>query len=82
MTPLGCFLALAAAIALLVKPSDTGDLPFFIHTSKKLFSADWANVFANPDVQVGPLQSATSGGGCTATSAVKLKGSSSEVGNS
>jgi len=56
MTPLGCFLALAAAIALLVKPSDTGDLPFFIHTSKKLFSADWANVFANPDVQVGPLQ--------------------------
>ena len=54
--PFGCFLALAAGIALLIKPSDTGDLPFFIHTSRKLFSADWANVFANPDVQVGPLQ--------------------------
>jgi hypothetical protein len=52
----GCFLALAAGIALLVEPGDTGDLPFFVHTSEKLFSADWANVFANPDVQVGPLQ--------------------------
>jgi hypothetical protein len=52
----GSFLALAAGIALLVEPGDTGDLPFFVHTSKKLFSADWANVFANPDVQVGPLQ--------------------------
>lgn len=52
----GLILALAAGIALLVKPSDTGDLPFFVHTSEKLFSADWANVFANPDVQVGPLQ--------------------------
>ncbi len=37
-------------------PADTGDLPFFVHASDKLFSADWANVFANPDVQVGPLQ--------------------------
>jgi hypothetical protein len=52
----GCFLALAAGIALLVKPGDTGDLTFFVHTSAKLFSADWANVFANPDMQVGPLQ--------------------------
>jgi len=52
----GCVLALAAGIALLVEPGDTGDLPFFVHTSEKLFSADWANVFANPDVQVGPLQ--------------------------
>jgi hypothetical protein len=52
----GCFLALAAGLALLVQPGDTGDLPFFVHTSEKLFSADWANVFANPDVQVGPLQ--------------------------
>src|SRR5439155_24752420 len=52
----GCVLALAAGIALLVKPGDTGDLPFFVHTSAKLFSADWTSVFANPDVQVGPLQ--------------------------
>jgi hypothetical protein len=54
--PCGIVLALAAGVALLVKPADTGDLPFFVHTSEKLFSADWANVFANPDVQVGPLQ--------------------------
>ena len=52
----GCVLALAAGIALLFEPADTGDLPFFVHTSEKLFSADWANVFANPDVQAGPLK--------------------------
>jgi len=52
----GCVLALAAGIALLVEPGDTGDLPFFVHTAEKLFSADWANVYANADVQLGPLQ--------------------------
>jgi hypothetical protein len=52
----GCVLALAAGIALLVEPADTGDLPFFVHASEKLFTADWANVFADPAVQVGPLQ--------------------------
>ena len=52
----GFVLALAAGIALLFEPADTGDLPFFVHTSEKLFSADWANVFANPDVQAGPLK--------------------------
>lgn len=52
----GCFLALAAGIALLLTPSDTGDLPFFIHTSRKLFTADWSHIYANPDVQIGPLQ--------------------------
>jgi len=52
----GCVLALAAGIALLLEPGDTGDLPFFVHASEKLFSADLANLFANPDVQIGPLQ--------------------------
>ena len=36
----GFVLALAAGIALLFEPTDTGDLPFFVHTSEKLFSAD------------------------------------------
>jgi hypothetical protein len=52
----GVYFAFAAAVALLVHPGDTGDLAFFVHTSEKLFSADWANVFADPNVQVGPLQ--------------------------
>jgi hypothetical protein len=52
----GVNFAFAAAVALLVHPGDTGDLAFFVHTSEKLFSADWPNVFADPNVQVGPLQ--------------------------
>lgn len=51
-----CVLASAAGVALLVQPSDTGDLPFFRHAADRLFSADWASVFADPSVQVGPLQ--------------------------
>ncbi|HEY7148185.1 MAG TPA: hypothetical protein VH420_01960 [Gaiellaceae bacterium] len=46
------FLLFAAAVALFVHPADTGDLAFFAHTSQKLFW-DW---FADPSVQVGPLQ--------------------------
>jgi hypothetical protein len=49
------YFGFAAAVALLVHPVDTGDLPFFVHTSEKLFS-DWTSVFADPNVQVGPLQ--------------------------
>jgi hypothetical protein len=52
----GVYFAFAAAVALFVHPGDTGDLAFFVHTSETLFSADWANVFADPNVQVGPLQ--------------------------
>jgi len=51
-----CVLAAAASVALLVRPDDTGDLPFFLHTAQRLLSADWANVFADPNVQVGPVQ--------------------------
>ena len=49
------FFGFAAAVALLVHPGDTGDLAFFVHTSEKLFSG-WAGLFADPNVQVGPLQ--------------------------
>ena len=52
----GVYFAFAAAVALLVHPGDTGDLAFFVHTSEKLFSEDWMSVFADPNVQVGPLQ--------------------------
>ena len=51
-----CVLAAAACVALLVRPDDTGDLPFFLHAAHRLLSADWANVFADPNVQVGPVQ--------------------------
>ena len=49
------FFGFSAAVALLVHPGDTGDLSFFVHTSEKLFS-DWPGLFADPNVQVGPLQ--------------------------
>ena len=49
------FFGFSAAVALLVHPGDTGDLAFFVHTSEKLFS-DWRGLFADPNVQVGPLQ--------------------------
>ena len=42
----------AAAVALIVHPTDTGDLAFFVHTSQRTVW-DW---FADPGVQVGPLQ--------------------------
>jgi hypothetical protein len=50
------YLALAAAVALLVQPGDTGDLPYFVHAAHGLFSQGWADVFADPSVQIGPLQ--------------------------
>lgn len=49
------FFGFSAAVALLVHPGDTGDLAFFVHTSEKLFS-EWTALFADPNVQVGPLQ--------------------------
>jgi hypothetical protein len=53
---LACVLGPVAAVALLVQPGDTGDLPFFVHVSQRLFSAHWSSVFADPSVQVGPLE--------------------------
>jgi hypothetical protein len=36
--------------------ADTGDLPFFVHAADDLFSSRWADAYASPDLQVGPLQ--------------------------
>jgi len=52
----GFVLGAAAAVALLVQPGDTGDLSYFVHTADRLLSASWASTFADPSVQVGPLQ--------------------------
>jgi hypothetical protein len=49
-------LAAAAAVGLAVPPGDTADLWYFVHASERLFSADWANTFADPTLQVGPVQ--------------------------
>jgi hypothetical protein len=46
------FFVFAAVVALVVHPADTGDLAFFVHTSQKPLW-DW---FADPSVQVGPIQ--------------------------
>ena len=46
---------LVATVALFVHAGDTGDLPFFLHTAQKL-PGDWAGLFADPDLQVGPVQ--------------------------
>lgn len=49
-------LAAAAAVGLAVPPGDTADLWYFVHASERMFSGDWANTFADPTLQVGPLQ--------------------------
>jgi hypothetical protein len=51
-----CVLALAGIVALFVRPGDTGDLPYFLGAARELMSAGWANVFAEPSLQIGPLQ--------------------------
>jgi hypothetical protein len=51
----------ASAIALLIPPGDTGDLPYFVHAAEQLFSAEWAETYADPTLQSGPLQLALFG---------------------
>jgi hypothetical protein len=51
----------ASAIALLVPPGDTGDLPYFLHAAERLFSREWAETYADPSLQSGPLQLALFG---------------------
>jgi hypothetical protein len=46
----------ASAIALVVPPGDTGDLAYFVHAAERLFSGDWTATYADPSLQVGPLQ--------------------------
>ncbi|HYZ19939.1 MAG TPA: hypothetical protein VE615_10360 [Gaiellaceae bacterium] len=52
----------ASAIALVVSPGDTGDLAYFVHGAERLFSGDWASTYADPSLQVGPLQLLLFGG--------------------
>jgi hypothetical protein len=54
-------LAAAAAVGFGVPPGDTGDLWYFVHASEQLYSSGWADTFANPTLQVGPLHLALFG---------------------
>jgi hypothetical protein len=46
----------AAAAAAALGTRDPADLPYFAHAARTLLSADWADTFADPSLQVGPLQ--------------------------
>lgn len=54
-------LAAAVTVGLVVPPGDTGDLAFFVHSAERLFSTDWAATYADPALQIGPLQLVTLG---------------------
>ena len=54
-------LAAAVTIGAFVPPGDTGDLAYFVHSAEQLYSADWADAFSSPTLQVGPLQLALFG---------------------
>jgi hypothetical protein len=45
----------AAAVPAAFATRDPADLPYFLDASRTLFSAAWANTFADPSLQVGPL---------------------------
>jgi hypothetical protein len=49
-------LAATVASAAVALGADTGDLPFFVHSADNLFTGAWADAFASPDLQIGPLQ--------------------------
>jgi len=54
-------LAAAAAVASLDRGTDTGDLIYFVHKGEQLLSGRWADTFADPTLQSGPLQLALAG---------------------
>jgi len=54
-------LAAAAAVASLDRGTDTGDLIYFVHKGEQLLSGRWADTFADPALQSGPLQLALAG---------------------
>ena len=54
-------LGAAAAVASLDRGTDPGDLIYFVHRGGLLLSADWADTFADPVLQSGPLQLALFG---------------------
>jgi hypothetical protein len=49
-------LALAACVAYLDRGSDPGDLVYFVHKGEQLLSGRWADTFADPLLQSGPVQ--------------------------
>jgi len=51
IAPLG-----AAALAATLGTNDPADVPYFVSAARLLFSAHWADTFADPSLQVGPLQ--------------------------
>src|ERR671931_68687 len=51
LLPLG-----AAALVAALGTRDPADLPYFAHAARTLLSGNWADTFADPSLQVGPLQ--------------------------
>ena len=49
-------LAAAATVAYLDRGTDPGDLVYFVHRGEQLLSRHWADTFADPTLQSGPLQ--------------------------
>jgi hypothetical protein len=49
-------LGAAAAVASLDRATDPGDLIYFVHRGEVLLSSGWADTFADPVLQSGPLQ--------------------------
>jgi hypothetical protein len=45
----------ASALVAAYGTRDPADLPYFAHAARTLFSSHWAETFANPSLQVGPL---------------------------
>jgi hypothetical protein len=50
LVPLG-----AAAVVAALGTRDPADLPYFVDAARTLFSADWADTFFDPALQVGPI---------------------------
>jgi hypothetical protein len=53
----------AAALVAALGTRDPADLPYFASAAHTLFSANWADTFADPSLQVGPLMLAVIGAG-------------------
>lgn len=51
LVPLG-----ASGLVAALGTRDPADLPYFAHAARTLFSSRWADTFADPSLQVGPLQ--------------------------
>jgi hypothetical protein len=54
-------LVVTGLVAMLDRHTDPGDVIFFAHAGEELFGPGWTNVFANPDLQSGPVQLAVLG---------------------